>query len=132
MGEPAEPEPHHAADAEGFVAAMRHLKRRSGLTYRQLEERAAERGDVLPRSTLADVLSGRTMPRPDVLTAFVRACGSGQQEAEWLRARERIVEARAGAAEPPRSPAAAHRRARKRVLSASPTASWRRAREATT
>lgn len=93
---------------------MRHLKRRSGLTYRQLEERAAERGDVLPRSTIADVLSGRTMPRPDLLTAFVRACGSGEQEAEWLRARERIIQSRA--AGPSRSPAAARRRVRRRVL----------------
>ncbi|MFJ6936577.1 helix-turn-helix domain-containing protein [Streptomyces sp. NPDC101132] len=81
-----EPAPHEAGDAAGFVDLMRSLKDRSGYTYRQLEERAAERGDVLPRSTLASVLGGRTLPRPELLAAFVRACGDEDRMDEWVGA----------------------------------------------
>ncbi|MEU3732044.1 helix-turn-helix domain-containing protein [Streptomyces sp. NPDC033538] len=70
---------------------MRELKERAGLTYRQLEERAAEHGGVLPRSTLADVLRGRTLPRPELLTAFVQACGDGERVAQWLAARDGLA-----------------------------------------
>ncbi|WP_078916611.1 helix-turn-helix domain-containing protein [Streptomyces viridochromogenes] len=80
--------PQQARDTAEFIAAMRGLKERAGLTYRQLEERAAEHGEVLPRSTLADVLRGRTLPRPELLAAFVRACGDGERAAEWLAARD--------------------------------------------
>lgn len=77
--------PEDMKDASDFVELLRRLKERSGLTYRQLEERAAECGEVLPRSTLAEVLNGRRLPRPEVLTAFVRACGDGDRTEEWLR-----------------------------------------------
>lgn len=83
--------PRQARDTGEFVAALRELKERAGLTYRQLEERAAERGEVLPRSTLADVLRGRTLPRPELLAAFVRACGDGERAAEWLTARDELA-----------------------------------------
>ncbi|MFD3524378.1 XRE family transcriptional regulator [Streptomyces sp. NPDC058653] len=76
---------------------MRQLKERSGLTYRQLEESAAQHGEVLPRSTLADVLRRGSLPRPEVLTAFVRACGEYDRVDAWLAARDRI----AAAAPPP-------------------------------
>lgn len=65
---------------------MRDLKHRSGLTYRQLEKRAAEHGKVLARSTLADVLAGKRLPTPDVLDAFVHACGEGDQVDSWQQA----------------------------------------------
>ena len=35
-------DPQQARDTAEFVAALRELKDRSGLTYRQLEERAAD------------------------------------------------------------------------------------------
>lgn len=79
------------SDAGEFATAMRQLKIRSGLTYRQLEERAAENGEVLARSTLADVLGGKARPRPELVTAFVRACGDSERMREWLEARERAV-----------------------------------------
>lgn len=91
--------PSGARDAAGFIAAMRRLKERSGLTFRELEERAARRGDVLARSTLADVLRRTSLPRPEVLAAFVRACGDGERVDAWLDARERLAAARP-AAEP--------------------------------
>lgn len=83
--------PQQARDIAEFIAAMQVLKERAGLTYRQLEERAGEHGEVLPRSTLADVLRGRTLPRPELLGAFVRACGDGERTAEWLAARDALA-----------------------------------------
>ncbi|GAA2240174.1 hypothetical protein GCM10010145_02240 [Streptomyces ruber] len=94
MGNTGELGPARAGDAGEFVEALRQLKKRSGLTYRQLEERAAERGEVLPRSTLADVLRGRTLPRPELLAAFLRACGEGERVPEWLETRERLARER--------------------------------------
>lgn len=93
--------PHQARDITEFVASMRSLKERSGLTYRQLEKRAAERGEVLARSTLADALTGRKPPRPELLAAFVRACGEEEKLPMWLAAREQVVDARRADAEGP-------------------------------
>jgi hypothetical protein len=89
--------PFEARDAAGFVASMQQLKERTGLTYRELEELAARSGDVLPRSTLAGILRRTSLPRPDLLAAFVRACGEGRQVGAWLDARERIAAAPATA-----------------------------------
>jgi hypothetical protein len=91
MGHLGELSPYEAQDAVGFVELMQQLKKRSGLTYRELEERAALSGDVLARSTLADTLRRTSLPRPDVLAAFVRACGDGQRVDAWLNAMERIA-----------------------------------------
>ncbi|MFI0262462.1 helix-turn-helix domain-containing protein [Streptomyces sp. NPDC017056] len=84
-------DPAEARDVTEFLALLRELKERRGLTYRQLEQRAAEQGEVLARSTLADVLGGRRLPRPEVLAVFVRACGDGEQVAAWLDARENVA-----------------------------------------
>ncbi|MBM0279662.1 helix-turn-helix domain-containing protein, partial [Micromonospora tarensis] len=86
-----EPRPDEAADAAEFVDLLRQLKDRSRLTYRQLEQRAAAAGDVLARSTAADILRRSTLPRPEVLAAFVRACGAEDQVETWLRARHRLA-----------------------------------------
>ncbi len=69
---------------------MRVLKERSGCTYRQLAERAESRGDSLARSTLSDVLRKDALPRPEILTAFVRACDDDSRVKEWLDARSRV------------------------------------------
>nr|WP_229870500.1 helix-turn-helix transcriptional regulator [Streptomyces longisporoflavus] len=98
MRDPGELSPYEARDTAGFIQLMRKLKERSGLTYRELEERAARNGDVLARSTLADVLRRTSLPRPDVLAAFIRACGDGQDVASWLDARGRIAAEAAAAA----------------------------------
>ncbi|MEJ1201171.1 MULTISPECIES: hypothetical protein [unclassified Streptomyces] len=102
MGNLGELSPHAARDAAGFVESMKQLKQLSGLTYRELEEQAARNGEVLARSTLADVLRRPGLPRPDVLAVFVRACGDGHRVGDWLDARERIAEAKPE----PRPPAA--------------------------
>ncbi|MGW4022069.1 helix-turn-helix domain-containing protein [Streptomyces sp. NPDC005009] len=83
--------PAEARTAREYVALLRELKEHSGLTFRQLERRAAERDDVLARSTLADVLRRDALPRAEVVAALVRACGAGKDVPEWLTARERLA-----------------------------------------
>ncbi|WP_257234322.1 helix-turn-helix transcriptional regulator [Streptomyces sp. JV178] len=84
--------PETARTSAEYVALLRRLKERSGLTYRQLEQRAAERGEVLARSTLADVLRRDALPRAEVVSALVRACGVPDAAvATWLAVRERLV-----------------------------------------
>ncbi|NXY96430.1 RICIN domain-containing protein [Streptomyces sp. BR123] len=77
--------------ADDFIAALRALKARSGLTLRDLESRAAARGDVLPRSTVADVLRKQTLPRREWVAAFVRACDDQDRLGEWLGAWQRLA-----------------------------------------
>lgn len=113
--------PGAAGDAAALVELMQQLKERSGLTYRQLEQRAAERGELLARSTLADVLRRRTLPREELLGAFVRANGCTADEVdEWLAARRRIEEGTATTATTADAAAtvvtAAHRPHRKRAF----------------
>ncbi|MEV1108620.1 helix-turn-helix domain-containing protein [Micromonospora sp. NPDC049751] len=93
--------PRAAADPAEFVDLLRQLKDRSRLTFRQLEQRAVAAGDVLARSTAADVLRRSTLPRPEVLAAFVRACGAADEVDEWLRARDRLAAGAYASAEPP-------------------------------
>ncbi|CAM5654073.1 MULTISPECIES: helix-turn-helix domain-containing protein [Streptomyces] len=96
MANVGELQPQGARDVGEFASALRQLKERSGLTYRQLEERAAEHGGVLARSTLADVLGGKTTPRPELVAEFVRACGDAERVQEWLEALEKTVSGAAG------------------------------------
>ncbi|MFI6376478.1 RICIN domain-containing protein [Streptomyces sp. NPDC050546] len=90
------PLPHEARSAAEFVVCMRRLKEQAGLTYRQLEANAERRGDVLARSTAADALRRDSLPRAEVVVAFVRACGGNEDVAVWLETRDRLA-----AAEPP-------------------------------
>lgn len=69
---------------------LRELKEKSGLTLRGLEESAAAQGEVLARSTAADMLRRDSLPRAELLTAYVKACGVEQPE-PWLSARERLA-----------------------------------------
>ncbi|MEU3876014.1 MULTISPECIES: helix-turn-helix domain-containing protein [Streptomyces] len=110
MGSQGERAPQDARDAAEFMALLRQLKDASGLTYRQLEARAADGGDVLPRSTLADVLRQDALPRAELLAAFVRACGHGGHVQEWLAARERLASRQQGSPPPPPPPPPGRRR----------------------
>ncbi|MER5263792.1 hypothetical protein ABTZ99_17140 [Actinosynnema sp. NPDC002837] len=95
-------QPDSVRDVAEFVAMLRELKEKSGLTLRGLEESAAAQGEVLARSTAADMLRRDSLPRAELLTAYVKACGVEQPEA-WLRARERL--AAGGATVVPEAPA---------------------------
>lgn len=84
-------DPTGARTAREYVSLLRKLKEHSRPTYRQLEQRAAERDEVPARSTLADVLRWDAPPRAEVVAALVRACGAGEDVPEWLAARERLA-----------------------------------------
>ncbi|MFF8657693.1 RICIN domain-containing protein [Streptomyces huasconensis] len=135
--------PEQARTPAEFVALLRQVKEVSGLTYRQLELRAAERGDLLPRSTVAGALSRAALPKAELVEALVRACEGEERVGAWLAARDRIASgevppppasapapapaptsapsaaalvAVAGSGPVPAAPAVARRRPRSRVL----------------
>lgn len=86
------PDPREARSPAEFLARLQALKDWSGLTYRELTARAEERGEVLPRSTVANMLSRTTVPREELLTCFVRACGVGPEElGEWQTVRRELA-----------------------------------------
>lgn len=86
------PEPNENGSPAEFIAALRTLKAWSGLAYRQLEGKAAARGDVLPSSTIATTLGRDTLPRERFVTAFTQACGLDEDRArKWNDARRHIA-----------------------------------------
>lgn len=93
-GDTGRPDPATVVTAGEFVEALRRLKRWSGMGYRQLAKRAAVAGQALPRSTLTVALNRGTLPREDLVVAFVRTCGCDEEEvARWVGARRRIAAA---------------------------------------
>ncbi|AUA11141.1 hypothetical protein GTZ89_03955 [Streptomyces sp. SID8382] len=100
------PDPRRARSANEFITALQALKDWSRLTYRELSARADAVGDVLPRSTVANMLGRATLPREELVAAFVRACGVGPAELTvWLAVRKDLA-TRAGepGAGPSRTP----------------------------
>ncbi|MEV6394630.1 RICIN domain-containing protein [Streptomyces sp. NPDC051907] len=93
MNRPAlpHPDPAQARNPAEFVALLRKLRSSSGLTYRDLERRAADAGEVLPRSTVATALRHDVLPRPELLKAFLAACGYDGSVDAWVAARDRIA-----------------------------------------
>ncbi|MBO3676625.1 XRE family transcriptional regulator [Streptomyces sp. NEAU-YJ-81] len=86
------PDPRRAQSAREFIAALQALKDGSRLTYRELAARADAVGDVLPRSTIANMLGRATLPREELVAAFVRACGVGPAElTAWLAVRKDLA-----------------------------------------
>ncbi|MEV6393290.1 hypothetical protein AB0M39_00620 [Streptomyces sp. NPDC051907] len=86
------PDPEQAHTPAEFVAGLQALKDWSGLPYRELSSRAEAVGDVLPRSTVANMLSRATLPREELVAAFVRACGCDPGAVDaWLRVRKELT-----------------------------------------
>ncbi|GEB56891.1 RICIN domain-containing protein [Streptomyces gardneri] len=95
---PAEraPDPREVRNAAEFVACLQALKDWSGLTYRELTARAEAQGEILPRSTVANMLARATVPREELLVSFVRACGVGPDGmVEWQAVRKELAVRRA-------------------------------------
>ncbi|MFJ2745510.1 helix-turn-helix domain-containing protein [Streptomyces sp. NPDC087440] len=87
-----EPDPRGALTPAEFVSLLHALKEWSGLTYRELTARAEAEGDVLPRSTVANMLSRATVPREELVAAYARACGCPPASvAEWLSVRKELA-----------------------------------------
>src|SRR5215468_8493758 len=88
------PCPDHVSSAAEFMGALRNLRAWANLTYRELESRATQAGDRLPRGTIASAMSRGVMPREQTIAAFVRACGGDRTSVEvWLSTRRRIAAA---------------------------------------
>lgn len=99
------PRPCEAGSPAELVAMMRKLKALAGLSFRQVEAKAEASGAYLPHSTLVSSLNRTTLPREEILVAFVRACGADDsQVAEWVAARRRLALATATVPESPRRP----------------------------
>ncbi|MFI6743875.1 helix-turn-helix domain-containing protein [Nonomuraea sp. NPDC050451] len=87
------PPPARATDAATFMAELRRLKTWSGLSFRQLDRRAAAVGDTLPYSTASTMLGKDRLPREEVLVAFVKACGlEGDDLHAWRACYARIAQ----------------------------------------
>lgn len=85
------PDPRVAQTPEEFVSRMRQLRAYTGLTLRQISERAGVHSE-LPRSTLGDVLNKKALPKDTILRHFLRACGlTDEQAAVWESTRRRIA-----------------------------------------
>lgn len=85
-----EPSPAGVDDEVAFMGELRRLKAWSGLSFREIERRATEAGDVLPYSTASTMLGKDRLPRKELLIAFVNACGADTEE--WAAARVRLTE----------------------------------------
>ncbi|WP_147341218.1 helix-turn-helix domain-containing protein [Actinomadura logoneensis] len=102
------PDPREVKNAEEFVAAMRRLRAWSGLTFRQVERNAADDGVPLPHSTLVTALRRKTLPREELVAAFVRACGcSADTVSLWVTVRRQLAMEQAQAATAAAPPPAA-------------------------
>jgi Concanavalin A-like lectin/glucanases superfamily len=86
------PDPREAQTPADFVAQLRRLKAWSGLTYRQLEKEAARQGYALPHSTIASALKRASLPREQLVTALVTACGCPRDVvADWAAVRRLLA-----------------------------------------
>lgn len=85
------PDPAAAHTDAEFVAVLQRLKAWSGRSYRDIQSHAQRAGHHLPYSTAAGMLKRQTLPREEVVTAFVRGCGLDEQAAAaWSAARKRL------------------------------------------
>ncbi|MCW6006749.1 tetratricopeptide repeat protein [Micromonospora sp. CPCC 205371] len=99
------PAPSAVRTAAGFVDELRRLKAWAGLSYRDLSRLARARGRVLAYSTLATALSRDSLPQPDLVAAFVTACGGTDADVvRWLGARGAVAVAVAAAPDAPPEP----------------------------
>ncbi|WP_155355396.1 hypothetical protein [Acrocarpospora macrocephala] len=70
------PDPDSARSIDEFVDLMQKLRVHAGeLTYQTLEDRAKVEHRRLPHTTVNAVMKKRTRPQPDLVEAFVEACG---------------------------------------------------------
>ncbi|MFI7128001.1 hypothetical protein ACIBQ1_20045 [Nonomuraea sp. NPDC050153] len=92
------PSPAAATDEATFMAGLRALKTWCGLSFRQLERRASAAGETLPSSTASTMLGKNRLPREELLVAFVRGCGLGEEHVRaWAAARTKIADGTAAA-----------------------------------
>ncbi|WP_051110717.1 helix-turn-helix domain-containing protein [Longispora albida] len=76
-----------------FVALLRVLRQRSGLTYRQITARSTAAGDPLAPSTLAGMLNRSNLPGRAKVVTLVTICGGEACLPRWLAAYDRLASA---------------------------------------
>jgi hypothetical protein len=77
-----------------LAAALRQVRVRAGNpSLRAIQQWAEDHGRSLPRTTVADMLSGRRLPRLPLLLDFLLACGvPHDRRNDWIEAWSRLVE----------------------------------------
>lgn len=93
-------EPCRVSTHQDLVAALRSVLHLTNLSYGQLKVAS---GGQLPKSTVSDMLAGRTLPTWQTISNFLATCGEGglprdEWHGAWLRARDES----AGQVLPPR------------------------------
>jgi len=90
-------QPDRITTPRELAAALDRLRQRRGLSYEQMESRAARRrqaGDriaTLGKSTVGEIVTGRRLPSPEKLRAFLAVCGVPAGElGAWTDAWERV------------------------------------------
>src|SRR4051794_6536871 len=79
MPRPEAPIPANSLFLE-FAEALRELRRRAGLSYRQLAAQT-----TYSPATLSIAANGRQLPSWGVVAAFAKACGADERDVAWLR-----------------------------------------------
>ncbi|MFI0791108.1 helix-turn-helix domain-containing protein [Micromonospora rubida] len=86
------PDPATAGSPAEFVALLRQVRERSGLTYRQIQRRAGSTRQPLPASTLHTMLGRNTLPRQELVVALLVATGADDPEvSRWVDARRGLL-----------------------------------------
>ncbi len=86
------PDPTVARNGVEFVGELRVLLRWSGLSFREIEDRAFACGGFLPEGAVAETLRNNTLPSEDLLVPLLWALGCDDDTVElWLWARERVA-----------------------------------------
>lgn len=97
------PDPAGAASASALADMLKLLLQWAGSPSLAELNRRAGGHNLLPRSTVSDMLHSQRLPRLELVLAFVRACGLEEdQAATWRATWERI---KARESEPPPPPA---------------------------
>lgn len=78
------------ASAAGLVQLLNDLRTEADLSIREISRRSRHTGQSLPATTVWDMLSRQTLPRGDVLRAYLTACGVDDHD-DWLAARARLA-----------------------------------------
>jgi hypothetical protein len=86
-------DPGEALTVEDLAGLLRQVRARAdNPSLRDLERAARRSGRALPRSSVADMLAGKRLPRKELMLAFLEACGRNPAaDPRWLTAWNRMA-----------------------------------------
>ncbi|WP_431921115.1 hypothetical protein [Nonomuraea jabiensis] len=87
-------DPTLARTVADLAACLRRVQIQAGNpSLRELEQRARRRGRRMPRSTVGDMLTGKSLPRQALMLTFLQACGINPgEDPRWLVAWNRLAD----------------------------------------